>query len=148
MQRLLEMIQFLGPFGATKNNLVVSKPEVSDYKANTVVVIQGKFETGTYGDFVFRYNRINLSNLSQRTIQWDGQNTTTELIEAINQNPLFTYSIGSGSNQVMRQGQLLLQDIVNEPFTIASGEQKDLLLHATTESYMYTGSLRVKLVRA
>lgn len=148
MIRLLEMIESLGPFGANRNNLVVSKPEVSDHKANTVVVIQGKFETGTYGDFVFRYNRINLSTLAQRTIQWDGQSSTVELIDNINQNPLFTYSIGSGSNQVMRQGQLLLQDIVNEPFTITSGEQKDLLIRSNPESYMYTGSLRVRLVRA
>jgi hypothetical protein len=148
MQRLLEMVEALGPFGARRDNLIVSPPEVSDHKANTVVVIQGKFDTGTYGDFVFRYNRINLANLPQRTIQWDGQNEMVDLIENINQNPLFTYSIGTGSNQVMRQGQLLLQDIVNEPFTIASGEQKDLLLRANPVSYMYTGALRVKLVRA
>ena len=147
MQRLLEMIEHLGPFVSSKNNIIISTPEPSEISANTLVRVQGKFETGTYGDYAFRYNRMDMSGMPVRNIVWDDYADFAAMLGKINQTPLFTYTLGDGQNILIKQGFLLVQDIVNQPITIGSGEQQDLIIQASPNSYLYRGGLRIHLTR-
>lgn len=149
MQRVIELINYSGPHQISGETVQVSLPEVSHVVANTLVTVKGLKASGLYGDHTFRYNRMDLANIGERTVTATGPvANVNELLPLLNLTPMFSYSIGSDGESMRKQALLLVEDIVNESLQhIAAGTTTQILVKANPRSYMYLGSLRVKLIR-
>lgn len=146
MERLLEMVNSLTPYEVTMENTVVADPSESIGKTNTTVLLKGALSTGTYGERVFNYNRINLSYLSTRQIVWSNENNLQQLLDKINIEPIFTYTLGYGEEAFSRQGFLKPTDIVNETFTKIAGQDLALKIKANPLSYLFLGELSITII--
>ena len=148
MQRLLELIEAISTPHIDTRTLHLSAPRPSDYKANTIVTVQGKLTSGTYLYRLFRYNRFDLDSIRKRVLVWNNQVDTLGLLAEINKTPLVTYSLDKNGELNYRHGYLLEQDIVNETFSVNPGQTLELKITANPSSYLFKGSLSVQIVRA
>lgn len=144
MQRVLELIRSEAPQPIPEGALTLSKPQASYQQGNTLVRVQGTQATGTYLDFAFRYNRVDLASRGTRVLTLQGEVTTHDLLARLNTVPVITYFLKAGSGKVAKQGLLLPADIVNEALELVTGENL-IHLKATTDSYLFTGRLAVRI---
>ena len=149
MHRIYELIGYIGPHSILKEEVHISAPEVSYVSANTLVHIDGLLSSGRYGNYTFRYNRVDLSTIEERTVTVTNQTDLLSLLPLINIQPIFTYMVGSFNESLRKKGYLLSQDIVNEPIgTLTPGSTTTISLRAASTSYLYTGSLKLKLLKS
>ena len=148
MERLIELINFIGQTPIENSAVHLSVPIVSSKLANTVVVIDGQLTAGAYGHFQFRYNRHNLDDMAEREIAVESETTLLALLPKINGTPIFTYTVGSGNETFKKKAFLLTQDIVNETIgTLAPGSTTHITLQAAPKSYLFTGFLKLRLTK-
>ena len=145
MKRLLEMVSSISPFQVNEQSVVVSAPQVIEKGGNTLVNIDGRLDNGKYGNFPFRYNRFDLSSLSQRVISLGNATQVVDLLDQLNLTPIFTYKLGYGGGAIPRQAKLLAADIVNEPIALSTGATLEYGLRASPGSYLYQGTLKLLL---
>ncbi len=147
MERLIELMDFHTLFKMSRDNTTLSLPRAAMDKWNTAVDVSGRFDSGTYGQRVFKYNRINLSFFMERQILWKSTDESTlDLLYKLNATPFFTYVLKDNEETVSRQGYLRASDIVDETFTMNVGQSKSITIKANPNSYMFIGALAVKLI--
>lgn len=149
MRRVLELINYSGPFKLEPETVVVSLPETSHVTANTLVRIQGRKTSGLYGDHAFRYNRTDLQDFREREITIPGAiEDVNALLAYINTTPIFSYTLGNDGEAMRKPALLLVEDIVNESLRhITAGTTTHITVKANKYSYLYLGALKVKLIR-
>ena len=149
MERILDLISAIGPYDIDKSVVNLSAPQVSHVKANTLVVVDGVLSSGYYGNFPFRYNRRALDGVTERQVTVTTETTYLELLSQINTVPIFTYTVGSFNESLKKKALLLPQDIVNQQIgTLEPGSTTNVVLRAAPTSYLFTGVLKLRLVKA
>lgn len=147
MERFIEMLDSINEHDINMQTVVVGKPQPIEDKYNTTVRVQGTLLAGTYIDRQIKYNRISLNIFKKRTVYWEGETDTVSLLNKINSEALFSYTLGHDEeNAFSRQGFLKVADIVNETFSMTAGQSKDITIKANPQSYLYTGELSIALV--
>ena len=147
MERLLEVLDYASIYDIDSDNTTVSFPRPVLGKNNTEVDVSGRLDSGTYGQRVFSYNRIDLSFFPERQIFWKSTDTTTiKLLNKINSIPFFTYVLKDEENEVSRQGYLKSSDIVEEAIVMSAGQTKIVKVKAHPNSFVFIGELAIKLV--
>lgn len=146
MLRLIELINSLTPYEVTSDNTIVGLPRLFNGMTNTIVTLEGTFDTGAYGKRDFKYNRANLAKVEKKVIHWTGEQNTKDLLSEINTSPIFVYVLGEDNDLTLKQAYLTELDIVIEDIIIKPLEKKLIKVKANPNSYLFWGELSVEII--
>ena len=147
MKRLAELLYALSESSVKPKNIIIEKPIAIDGDYNTSVRVYGRLRTGTYGQRDFFYNRMNLDYLPMRVVPVLDYKTSLDLLPELNISPMFTYMLTIDGKDYRRQAFFTKDDIENIELNsryYKPEKDKEFLLKANPDSYLFCGSLQVR----
>lgn len=115
---------------------------------NTTIEIRSIKGSGLYGRFLFRYNRMDLSNFEDITVNANTATDLVGLLPQLNLDPLFYYALEDDEGVAHSvTGELFDEDIVNQTFTLDPVTHQAIVsLQAKVDSYLFIGETLIKVI--
>lgn len=133
-----------------EDNFTVGLPKFSLGEFNTEILIHPLLGSNIYGKFKFSYNRLALNTLEQIALPYDGEEYTHDLIPKINALGLIHVDENSPLKFLDDLGvsYIAASEIVNRALpVIGSSNETFFLMAARPNSYVFTGSISIRLTR-
>lgn len=134
-----------------EDNFVLGLPKFSLGPLNTEIELKPNLGSSIYGRFKYSYNRLDLSTLGEIELVHQGEIYLHDLIPRINELGLLHVDDESPLKFLDDLGvpYIAASEIVNRTLpSLGSSNQTFLMMSARPNSYVFTGSVSIKLTRS
>lgn len=134
-----------------KNDVVVGDPKYITGKYNTAITIAPKIRTPLYGNFIFKYNRIDFDTLEDMEFKRTTEQTLLDFLPLINKEPIFNFTVQNIITGAITSfdSSLTEKDIINKPIKnfVPNSDFVFMDLQSVNGSYLFTGKKTIKIIR-
>lgn len=134
-----------------ENNFVVGLPRFALGDLNTEIEIKPKLGSNIYGKFKYNYNRLPLDTLGEISLVYQNEQFLHDLIPRINELGLIHIDENSPLKFLDDLGvpYIASSEILNKTLPpLGSSNETFLMMSARPNSYVFTGSVSIKLTRS
>lgn len=125
-------------------DIFLSAPNITTGDFNTRVKLFPATSTPLYFNSWFNYNRVNLTNFGELLVPLEGESFIRELNDKINN--IEDFSVVFEAKDSIINTKLSIDDYLDEEIPpLSSGQEMVTVLMANPLSYLYTGTLSLRL---
>lgn len=134
-----------------RDDVVIGEPMYMTGKYNTFITVAPKIRTPLYGNFIFRYNRIDLDSLEDNVFQRTTEQTLKDFLPIINKEPIFNFSVQNKITGAVTSfdSYLTERDIIDKPIKnfVPNSDFVFMDMQAVNGSYLFYGKKSLKITK-